>query len=291
MSEPTPQIANETRVCCAYDGSVNAHWVARYAIHLAAATQSKTLRIVHVRDRRISDSLLERKLAHVLADCEQQSVEATVHDVRAQRGIAAGLLEAVPAGPATLLLCGTRAEARRRRLLGGTVSEALLRNARCSVLALRVVLPGLLGAPRRILMPVAGNTGEGHAAGTVLRLFAPTLETLQLLHVVATRDTRARAASRAELAAWRSRGGAALTRVEDELLAVLGRPNIHVDACVRIADDWTGPSIIAAGQHACGLILCGASPRLFGGRGAELRRMERLLAGAPSDVGILRVPL
>jgi len=279
-----------TTICCAYDGSVNAHWVVRYAIHLAAGTPAKALRLVHVRDGRISESVLERKLEYVLDDCARSGVEATVHDVRARGDVADALLEAVPPGPDTLLLCGTRARARRRRLLAGTVSQALLRAASCSVLALRVVLPGLLGAPQRVLLPVAGNAGEGRAAGMVLRLLLPGLQTLHMLHVVSTANARVRSASGATLARLRARGRDAVTRVEDELLSAVPLGHIHLDAYVRIAEDWTGQSIIAAGQHRCGLILAGASPRLLGGSVAELRRMERLLADTPADVGILSVP-
>jgi nucleotide-binding universal stress UspA family protein len=279
---------NETRICCAYDGSVNAHWVARYAIHLAASTAARTLRFIHVRDRHISNGLLARKLEHVLGDCERAGIEATVHDVQAQRGVSESVLEALPGGPDALLLCGTRARARRQRLLAGTVSESLLRAARCSVLALRVVLPGLLGAPRRVLMPVAGNPGEARAAVPVLRLLLPTLEELHLLRVVPTADTQARIASRETLESLRAQGRASVTHVENELRGAMALADTHLDAYVRIAKEWVGPSIVAAGQHGCGLILAGASQRLLGGTAAEMRRMERLLAHAPCDVGILR---
>jgi hypothetical protein len=166
----------------------------------------------------------------------------------------------------------------------------LLRTAACSVLALRVVLPGLLGAPQRVLVPVAGNPGEGHAAARVLDLLSPTLQTLHLLHVVPTARTRARIATGPALAALRARGRSAVGRIEDELRSALPLDRVHVDAYVRIAEDWVGQSIITAGQHRCGLILTGASQRLLGADTAELRRMERLLAASPCDVGILHVP-
>jgi nucleotide-binding universal stress UspA family protein len=285
----TEPIRTEPHICCAYDGSVNAHWVVRYAIHLAAGTPSKALRLVHVRDGRISEALLERKLEHVLGDCGRAGVEAAVHDVRAPGRVADAILEAVPHGGGALLLCGTRARARQRRLLEGTVSESLLRAGDCSVLALRVVLPGLLGAPRRVLLPVAGKPGEGRAASTLLELLSPTLEALHLLHVVPSGRTRSRVATGAALAGLRTRGRAAVGRIEEELVTLLPFGDIHVDAYVRIAGDWAGQSIIVAGQHKCGLILVGASPRLLGANAAELRRIERLLAMTPCDVGILRV--
>ncbi len=286
MTEP---IRTEPHICCAYDGSVNAHWVVRYAIHLAGSTPSKTLRLVHVRDGRISETLLARKLEHVLGDCGRAGVEATVHDVRTRGRVVDAVLDAVPSGAETLLLCGTRARARQRRLLEGTVSESLLRAGACSVLALRVVLPGLLGAPRRVLLPVAGKPGEGRAASKLLELLSPTLEQLHLLHVVPSGRTRSRIATGPALAGLRTRGRAAVGRIEEELVTALPLGDIHVDAYVRIAEDWTGQSIIVAGQHKCGLILVGASPRLLGANAAELRRIERLLAMTPCDVGILRV--
>ena len=286
----TAATANDPHICCAYDGSVNAHWIVRYAIHLAANLPSRTLRLIHVQDGRISATLLARKLEHVLGDCGRGGVEATVHEVRTRGRVVEALRDAVPGGAETLLLCGTRARARRSRLLAGTVSESLLRTAACSVLALRVVLPGLLGAPQRVLVPVAGNPGEGHAAARVLSLLSPTLQTLHLLHVVPTARTRARIATGPALAALRARGRSAVGRIEDELRSALPLDRVHVDAYVRIAEDWVGQSIITAGQHRCGLILTGASQRLLGADTAELRRMERLLAASPCDVGILHVP-
>lgn len=279
---------SDLSICCAYDGSVNAHWVARYAIRCASATSSRSLRLIHARDRHISEGLMERKLAHMLAECENAGIDARIHDVRTGGNVAEAVLEAVPAIAGTVLVCGTRARARRQRLLAGTVSEALLRQAPCSVLALRVVLPGLLGAPRRVLIPVAGNPGEGRSAAAIVELLLSGLDELHLLRVVVTDATSARFAPRNTAARLRDQGRAAVTHVENELRQALALGDVHVDSYVRVAEDWVRPSLITAGQHKCGLILAGASERLLSGAVDEARLTERLLADTPCDVGIFR---
>jgi nucleotide-binding universal stress UspA family protein len=280
--------SSDPLICVAYDGSVNGHWVARYAIHIASATPARRLRVVHVQGREISSDLLDRKLEHITADSERAGVDIAVHQVREKGDVATAILEAVPAGEDALLLCGTRARARPGRLLAGTVSERLLRSGHCHVLALRVLVPGLLGAPRRLLLPVAGNPGEARSVAPFLRLLIRGAEEFRLLRVMIARRGTAELSSASRRAGLRDHGQAAVTHFENELRAVLPLEDVRVDAHVRIADDWTTPAIILAGQHKSELVLVGGTAReLSRGR---LRRatLERLLDDAPCDVAVYR---
>ena len=272
-------------VCCAYDGSVNAHWVARYAITFARARPGRRLRLVHVEDRHLSGTLLERKLEHVLDDCARADVRASVHRVRADDGVADAVLSALPGDPDTVLLCGTRARPRRAALLRDTVAAELLSRAPCAVLALRVVSPGLLGAPRRLLLPIAGQPGEGSELVPFVRPFADTLEELDLLRVMLLDEAAERRARAERLAALRAQGRHDLDTAEGALREDLDLARTHVDAFVRIAESWARMALVIAGQHRSGLVLAGR-PEAPGTRGGE--EIEHLLARTPCDVGVYR---
>lgn len=279
-SDPDPP----ARVCCAYDGSIHAHWVARYAIRMARASASRTLRVIHVEDGAIPRELLARKLQHLRDECASARVAASLHSVRATRPLADAVIASLPADPAAMLLCGTRVRRSARGLLTGTVSDALLRNAPCQVLALRVVHPGLLGAPRRLLLPVLGNPGEGRALALIVALLTANAEELHLLRVMLAADHVTRHAPLAQISKLRAHGRAAVSYVERELRAALDLDALHVDAHVRIGEAWSRPVLVAAGQHRCDLVLAGASTQ---GAGRE-QELETLLAHAPCDVGVWR---
>ena len=274
-------------IYCAYDGSVNAHWVARYALHMAAATAGRALHLVHVEDGRVSDALIARKLAHVVDECAGAGVHASVRSEQCTRSVAHAILEAVGHGPDDLLLCGARARPRDRAFLAGTVSHALLSRPPCNVLALRIVSPGVLGVPRRLLLPVSGNRGEGAALARFVAPLAPEAQEVHFLRVMLTSDHDLRHATPAMKAGWRATGHAALGQVEDELCAAVDLRGLHVDGYVRIAETWSRPALVAAGQHRCDLVLAGTSPPSLADRDGEL---ETLLTHASCDVGIWRVP-
>lgn len=275
-------------VCCAFDGSVNAHWVARYAIRLAAAVPVRTLRILHVDDGAAVPVRFAERLLHLEAECRRAGVRPVVRELPAARDIARALLESLPPGAGTVLVCGTRAGARAHRLITGTVSERLLRAGRCHVLAVRVLAPGLLGAARRLLLPVAGHPGEARAAAPLLRLLLPGADELHLLRVMpADRRTVDHASSEA-MQGLRAHGMAAVTHYEAELRAVLPLTGLHVDTHVRVAEDWTRAAVVVAGIYHTELVLAGGSDRELGGGWLSPSPLERLLARAPCDIGIYR---
>lgn len=286
MSARAP--SREAAVCCAYDGSVNGHWIARYAIHLAAGLPVPRLRLVHAWARRPSPALLAHRLDHVIADGERAGVAVSVHEVRETGDVAQAVLGGVPAGPHAMLVCGARARPGSRGVLAGTVSERLLRAGHCHVLVLRVLQPGLLGAPRRLLLPLAGNPGEARAAAPFLRLLLPGAQELRLLRVMVARrgaPERSTAEGRARL---RGHGQAAITAFENELRDALALEDTHLDAHVRIADDWAEAALVLAGQHRAELVLAGASPRELASGRLRASALERLLEDAPCDAGVYR---
>lgn len=59
----------------------------------------------------------------------------------------------------------------------------LLRSGPCNVLVVRVVHPGLLGSPRRLLLPVSARAGDCRSALPFLGLFGPQLTHLHILVV------------------------------------------------------------------------------------------------------------
>ncbi len=141
----------------AYDGSINGDWVSHYATHLAARHARKTLQVIHVRDGTTSEAKLERELVPIRAESERLRIELIVRNEVLHGSVFESIRSLVPAGPASFLVCGARARERQRGLLSGSVAEQSLRSGHCNVLAVRVVNPGQLGVPRRLLVPVSGD--------------------------------------------------------------------------------------------------------------------------------------
>src|SRR5512143_3338724 len=167
----------------AYDGSLNGDWVAHYAVRFAATTPERRLRLLHVYDGRAADDLPPR-IARIADECALLGVllEPELHAAAGAK-VADRLLALVPPGPGTMLVAGTRSRPRNLAFLAGTVSARLLAADHCSVVAIRVVHPGVLGQPGRVLLPVAGHPRGARHALPLLRLLGPDLRELHLLLV------------------------------------------------------------------------------------------------------------
>jgi len=141
----------------AYDGSLNGDWVAHYAARFAANTRERRLRLVHVHDGSPPPHLPER-IGRIAEECRLLGValEPELH-ARGGARVAERLIDLVPLGHETTLICGARAHMRNLAFLAGTVSARLLGAGRFRVVALRVVHPGVLGQPGRVLLPLAGH--------------------------------------------------------------------------------------------------------------------------------------
>ena len=135
-------------VYLAYDGSVNANWIARYAVRMAANHPERRLHVVYVEDAEVPTPELRRNVNQIIAEALAVGVEATLDLCPMRHGVFGGLVEYIPAGPKSFVICGARVKTGRRGFLTGTVSEQLLSLRQYNVMALRVVQPGLLGLPR-----------------------------------------------------------------------------------------------------------------------------------------------
>ena len=272
----------------AYDGSINGDWVSHYAVRIAARHPERTLHLVHVQDRTAGWTELRGKLERIAAECELAGVrcETALHPLR--QTVAGTLVDAIPAGKETLLICGTRVRAGRRGLLAGTVSEDLLRRRHCPTVALRVVQPGLLGLPRDFLIPLAGHPRGLKAALPFLSLLSTDVARIHLLLVreVTTARFRRLPATRAEHMSVDGR------RYLHEAEAVLAGEetlaHARLDSLVVISDDVPKEIVITANRTKSRLILMGASERNLRQRFFYGNPIEQVLRETPCDVAVYR---
>ncbi len=201
----------------AYDGSINGDWVSHYATRLAAHHPEKILHLIHVRDGMISQVELREKLDRIRSECERLGVELLSCVEPLAGSVFQSIRSAVETGPDNYLICGTRARARSRGLLSGTVSERLLRLGHCNVLAVRVLQPGLLGCPRRLLLPVSGHPRGFRSGLPFLTLFPPDIVQMHILFVRRVARWRFRMLTREGTDELRKPGEAYCERVEREI--------------------------------------------------------------------------
>lgn len=272
----------------AYDGSINGDWVSHYAIRLAAAQEDRRLDLVHVRDGRAKGAELEEKLDRLRGESERHGVELLVHRLPSARRVADAIRAVVPAGSEHYLICGTRVRERRRGFLSGTTSEQLLRSGHCNVLAVRVVQPGLLGSPRRLLLPVAERPGDFRSALPFLRLFGPQVSHLHIVSVARVGRWSLRRMTHEASERSRSPGEACCERVEQEIRERLGLGAKVMDAQVVVSDDVPKEILIAANKTKSRLIYMGASERNLTERLVYGNPIERVLRDATCDVAIYR---
>ncbi|MBI4083869.1 MAG: universal stress protein [Candidatus Lambdaproteobacteria bacterium] len=274
-------------LCFAYDGSINGDWVSHYAIHLAAHHGSRTLRLIHISDGTLAPGDLRERIAHLRERCAGQGV-VLQDEVRPRRGeVYTDLLALLPPGDETLVICGARARASNLGFLAGTVSERLLEARGIRTMAVRVMNPGLLGVPRRFLLPLAG-TPEGLATSLpFLRLFAPEIETIHILMVKEVRRARFRHLTAAKGLALLEPARAYLHSVEQELRARLPLPAGAVDDTVVLSDDAPKEILIVANRIRSRLILLGASQRNLPDKFFFGNPIEQVLRNAPCDVAIV----
>lgn len=270
----------------AHDGSLNADWLSHYALRCALALAQPELRVLFVEDGSLTRPQFEDRLQYLRQEAEQAGVALGVEHLPKRGSVAETLLEAVPAGPKTYLLCGTRVRQRNLSLLGGTVSERLLKASRFNVLAVRIVNPGLLGAAQRLLVPVMGHP-RGFASGApFLKLLSRDVQRVHVLLVVALAAKfgwQRVDPDRTRVAA----GAAYVDRIQRELRSLFQQP-VHLDGSVVAGSDPADEIVLAAKQHHCQLIYLGASERGFAERLISGVPYEKILADAPCDVAIYR---
>jgi len=273
----------------AYDGSINGDWVSHYAVQLAAAHDDHALTLVHVRAGRTQEAPLAEKLQRMRWECERRGVRLVERLLPRFGGdLFEAIRSAVPEGPEHYLVCGTRAQGRGRGFLSGTTSEQLLRSGHCNVLAVRVVQPGLLGSPRRLLLPVAERPDGFRSGLPFLRLFGPQVSHLHILLVARVGRGRFRQISHELVERLRSPGQAYCERVEQEIVEQLGLGSKVMDAQVVVSDEIPREILIAANKTKSRLIYMGASERTLTERFLFGSPIEQVLRDATCDVAIYR---
>jgi len=270
----------------AYDGSLNGDWVAHYAVRFAANTSARTLRLVHIADASPEPALDER-IARIADECAVVGVALeTALVARGEASVAERLLEVVP--ERATLIAGTRARPRNRLWLAGTVSARLLETARCSVIAIRVVNPGVLGQPGTVLLPFAGRPRQVTLALPLLRLLGPDLRRLHVLFVREVSAPRFRVMRHEVAETLLAEGRAFLAPIEAELRDGLAPRRVALDSSVVVSSDAAAEIRTCAGTHRSRLIALGASRRSLPERVVFGSPIEQLLRDTPSDVAVYR---
>jgi nucleotide-binding universal stress UspA family protein len=271
----------------AYDGSLNGDWVARYAVRFAAH-DGRALTLLHVEDDSLDDKELAGKVERLERECRAQGVELYAQSLSRGKSVFFTLLDNIPAGNRSLVVCGTRVRSRNRAFLTGTISEKLLRCGRFDVLAIRVVQPGLLGSPREFLLPMAGHPRGFEAIWPFFRLFLPEVDKVCLLRAMQVNPLRLPHLSRQRQRALREAGNRYLDRVAEEIGRRRGKADFRLDSRVRICDDWVREVLLQASDLKVRMVLLGATERSIGHRLLHGDALERVLHGTPCDIGIYR---
>ncbi|KAB2889623.1 MAG: universal stress protein [Desulfobulbaceae bacterium] len=280
----------ERQIYLAYDGSINADWVARYAIRMAAALDRRQITLLHILDHPAAKARMEERFAAIAAECATAGIDCRGQIRRPDRDVCSGLLQAIPAGETSYCLCGARIASRGRGFLAGTVSERLLRAARFNVMAIRVVSPGLLGCPRTLLFPLAGHPRGFSSAMPFLQMLTTPQSTVHLLRVMMVNPLLSRYVSaeiaRARLAAGREYLVQAVSHIRREMADA----PCHLDHHVVVSDDWAREILLQADRVHASMILLGATERSLPSRFFYGNRLEEILRRTPCDVGIYRRP-
>lgn len=276
----------------AYDGSINGDWVAWYAMNLARRTPERQLRVLYIDTGEIDLEEVRAKCAELERACADARVEMAL-DILESSGpgvnaIFGDIVTNVPAREDTLLVCGARLKPGAVGYLSGTVSEKLLCDKNFKVMAVRVAQPGLLGAPRRFLVPVAGDL-EGFLLGAdILKRFGSDVARIDLLRVMMIKRQLFRRLLNGQAEQLREKGWTSLVGLEAELAELTGVDEWKIDANVAVSDDWAHEVIIAANRHKSQLILMEASRKNLSATFTYGNPIEVVLRDAPCDVAIYR---
>ena len=284
----------------AYDGSINGDWVAWYAVNLARHDSDHRLRVIYVNTDEMRADVVREKAEGLAHECADVGVEMSL-DIVPSSGSSAehrfrDLRAHVPArdptrdpgGAETLLVCGARLKPGGAGYLAATVSAKLLSDKTFSVMAVRVAQPGLLGAPRRFLVPVAGDREGFLTAAEILKRFTPDVERVQLLRVMMIKRQLFRRLLNRQAGKLRAKGWDSLKGLSVELADMIGMDHWKVDANVKVSDDWAQEVIIDASRHHSQLILMEASWRDLRAKFLYGNPIEAVLRDTPCDVAIYR---
>ena len=272
-------------VFLAYDGSFNGDWIARYALHFARGNQPRRLTVLHVEDANISGEPLHTQLRRLEELGKSLGVTVEVQLLPMHDGVFGGLSANLPTDPDSILLCGARASVGRRGLLTGTISERLLCDTSANVLAIRVLQPGLLGAARRLMLPLP-DSGDISTAFPYIRPLATGIEKLDFLRLAVLSHRRFNNLTDAEAGRLRHDAKAFIARAEEVITAMAAVPQSVLDGHVRVTDDWPKQVAVEAGRYRSDLILTDMTDRKAPFTFAH--PIEELMRIAPCNVAVYR---
>lgn len=278
----------DRRIVLAYDGSINADWVSRYAIQMAASFPCRQLLLVHVLDGTFAHSQIEGKFAAIASECARHDIACQTLIDELSGDVFTSLLRAIPPGEKTYCLCGARVSPKGRGFLAGTVSERLLRCRKFNVMAIRVVSPGLLGCPPALLFPLAGHPRGFQSAMPFLQLLAASVKKLHLLRVMTVNPFHFRYISAAASKKKVAEGYEYLNRVVAEIREQTAGFDWHFNRNVVLSDDWAKEILVQAGKVNAAMILLGATDRGLPFLFFHGNRLEQILRDTACDVGIYR---
>ncbi|GAB4336346.1 MAG: hypothetical protein Kow0089_06530 [Desulfobulbaceae bacterium] len=280
----------DRRIYLAYDGSINADWVSRYAIRLASSLEDRRINLLHIPDGTYPTDTIGLKIKAIENECSFHGIRLEVRVIPLSGNVFRTLVRSIPEGPASFCVCGARITSRGRGFLRGTISEKLLRAKKFNVLALRVVQPGLLGFADELLVPLAGHPRGFRAAQPFFSLLVPVIRSLYLLRIMEMGPLSLRYISREKARELYQEGLAYVRRVAEEIRKETGdgRISFRLDTRVVLSDDWVKEVLVHAGRLKTRLILLGASERPYPSALLQGGRLERLLRKTPCDVAVYR---
>lgn len=276
----------------AYDGSINGDWVAWYALNLARRDPERRLRVLYINTDEIQADQVRAKGVELARMCADAEVDMSLDIVASSGPDAAAIFRDLrahmPRTPETLLVCGARLKPGASGYLSGTVSAKLLRDKSFNVMAVRVAQPGLLGAPRRFMVPVAGDREGFFMGADILKRFAPDIARINLLRVMMIKRQLFRRLLNNQAERLREKGWTSLSGLNVELAELTGVDAWKVDANVVVSDDWAHEVIISANRHKSHLILMEASKKDLRSMFIYGNPIEVVLRDTPCDVAIYR---
>lgn len=277
-------------IILAYDGSLYGEWVARYAVRFAAVEADRKLLALHVLDGTITPDIVRFRFDRLAVDCRNLGVNFNCEYIPLGKGVYRSLRQAIPHDSQALLVCGTRVKLRKQAFLSGSVAEKLLKTHQCPVLALRVVQPGLLGAPRNLLLPLAGHVAGAARFWPVFRRLIPNLRTVHLFRTLNIHYLRHSHLSQNRERSLRKLGLRHLEKIIIELNEKLPEKTFRVNRRVIISSDWAKEVLLQASRLKAQMIMLGVSERSLAHRVFYGVGLERILRETPCDVGIYRGP-
>ncbi len=272
----------------AYDGSVNGDWVARYALNMTFHADNSRLALIHIKDGSGSRENIKAKIAAVEQEARLMGLKIEPVILPLSGNVTSSLISAVPNNSNSLCVCGMRMASRGKGFLTNTVAGYLLRHRKFDVMAIRVVDPGLLGAPRNLLFPLSGHPRGFLAAMHFFKLMAPEARALFLLRVMTVNAMKFQYMSDSKAKALHQHGAEYINHVLTRVRQELSSSNIHIDGKVIVSDDWMKSILIQAGKLKVQMIIMGASDRNLPSRYFYGSKIEQLLRETPCDVGIYR---